>query len=219
MRITLAEEITLLSLDDASGVLKRRQSAAWAVAAAVLLELVMRERVSVSGKYLQLLDTSPTGEELLDGRIELMQSWLRGKSMRRVTDWLTKDQARVLAATVSRLAERGVVGEERHKALGIFPVRLYPEVDGEVERALRERLASVVLKGAEPDERTAGLIALIHSAKLHALAFPGHPSEETSARMAEIADGQWAAESVRAAIRDMRMAMAAVTVATAAAVS
>lgn len=219
MKITLAEEITLLSLDDESGAFRRRQSAGWAVAGAVLLELVVLERVSVSGKYLQLVDTSPTGEELLDGRIELMDGWLRGKSMRRVTDWLTKDQSRVMAAAVSRLAARGVVGEERHKALGIFPVRLYPEVDGEVERALRERLASVVLKGAEPDERTAGLVALIHSAKLHALAFPGRSRKETSARMAEIADGQWAAESVRAAIRDMQMAMAAVTVVTAAAVS
>lgn len=218
MTITLAEEITLLSLDDESGALKRRQSAGWAVAGALLLELVMLERVSVSSKYLQLVDTSPTGEKLLDGRIELMDTWLRGKKMRRVTDWLTKDQARVVAAVVSRLAERGVVGEERHKALGIFPVRLYPEVDGEVERALRERLEAVVLGGAEPDERTAGLVALIHSAKLHALAFPGRPRKEISARMAEIADGQWAAESVRAAIRDMQMAVAAVTVVTAAAV-
>ncbi|CAM5630078.1 hypothetical protein SAVIM338S_06008 [Streptomyces avidinii] len=218
MRITLAEEIALLSLDDESGALKRRQSAGWAVAGAILLELVMLGRVSVSGKYLQLVDTTPTGEELLDGRIELMDTWLRGKKTRRVTDWLTKDQARVIAATVSRLAARGVVVEERHKALGIFPVRHYPEADGEVERALRRRLESVVLEGAEPDERTAGLVALVHSAKLHALAFPGRPRRETAARMAEIADGQWAAESVRAAIRDMQMAMAAVTVVTVAAV-
>ncbi|MGW6688187.1 GOLPH3/VPS74 family protein [Streptomyces sp. NPDC054961] len=218
MRLTLAEEITLLSLDDESGALKRRQSAGWAVAGAVLLELVMLKRVSVSGKYLHLVDTSPTGEELLDGRIELMSAWLRGKNMRRVTDWLTKDQSRVMAAAVARLAERGVVGEERHKALGIFPVRRHPEIDGEVERALRERLASVVLEGVEPDERTAGLVALIHSAKLHALVFPDRPRKETSARMAELAEGQWAAESVRAAIRDMQIAMAAVTVVTVAAV-
>ncbi|WP_328301737.1 GPP34 family phosphoprotein [Streptomyces sp. NBC_00435] len=216
MTITLAEEITLLSLDDESGSVRQRQSVGWAVAGAILLELVLAERVLVSGKYLELVDTSPTGEELLDGRIGLMETWMRGRSKRRVTDWLTKDQARAIGAAVERLSGRGVVVEERRKALGVFPVRRYPEADGSVERALRERLASAVLKGAEPDERTASLIAVIHAAALHGLAFPGRPRKEIVARTAEIADGQWAAESIRGAIRDMRLAMAAITVATAA---
>lgn len=98
--------------------------------------------------------------------------------------------------------------------LGMFPVRRYPEADGTFERELRARLAAVVLDGEEPDTRTAGLIALIHSAKLHALAFPDRPRKEVAARMAEIADGQWAAESVRTAIRDTQAAMTAVTVVT-----
>lgn len=214
MTITLAEEITLLSLDDESGSVKQRQLVGWAVAGGILLELVLAERVAVAGKYLELVDTSPTGDELLDGRIELMQTWMRGRSKRRVTDWLTKDQAKAIAAAVERLSGRGVVVEERRKALGVFPVRRYPEADGTIERALRERLASVVLKGTEPDERTASLVALIHAAKLHGLAFPGRPRKEISARTAEIAGGQWATESVRSAIRDMQMAVAAITVVT-----
>ncbi|MFZ3493474.1 GOLPH3/VPS74 family protein [Streptomyces sp. 5.8] len=218
MTITLAEEITLLSLDDASGSVKQRQSVGWAVAGGILLELVLAERVVVTGKYLELVDTSPTGEELLDGRIRLMQTWMRGRSKRRVTDWLTKDQAKAIAAAVERLSGRGVVVEERRKALGVFPVRRFPEADGTIERALRERLASVVLKDTEPDERTASLVALIHAAKLHGLAFPGGPRKEVAARTAEIAGGQWAAESVRSAIRDMQVAVAAATVVTVAAV-
>ncbi|MET9855709.1 GPP34 family phosphoprotein [Streptomyces sp. NPDC006450] len=214
MTITLAEEITLLSLDDASGSVKQRQLVGWAVAGGILLELVLAGRVVVTGKYLELVDTSPTGEELLDGRIEVMQTWMRGRSKRRVTDWLMKDQAKAIAAAVERLSGRGVVVEERRKALGVFRVRRYPEADGTIERALRERLASVVLKGTEPDERTASLVALIHAAKLHGLAFPGRPRKEISARTAEIAGGQWATESVRSAIRDMQMAVAAITVVT-----
>ncbi|WP_327256098.1 GOLPH3/VPS74 family protein [Streptomyces sp. NBC_01244] len=214
MGITLAEEITLLSLDDESGSVKQRQSVGWAVAGALLLELVLAERVRVSGKYLELVDTSPTGEELLDGRTESIRAWMGGRSKRRVTDWLTKDQAKAIGAAVERLSGRGVVVEERRKALGVFPVRRYPEADGTAERELRERLASAVIDGAEPDERTASLVALIHAAGLQALAFPGTPRKEVEARTAEMAEGQWAAESVRAAIRDMRLAMAAVTAAT-----
>lgn len=214
MRITLAEEITLLSLDDESGAVKQRQSVGWAVAGALLIELVLAKRVRVSGKYLELVDSPPIGEELLDGRSESIRTWMRGRSKRRVSDWLTKDQAKAIGAAVERLSERGVVMEERRKALGMFPVRRFPEADGTVERELRERLAAAVLKGAEPDERTASLIAVIHAAGLHGLAFPGAPRKEIKARTAELADGQWAAESIRSAIRDMRLAMAAVTVAT-----
>lgn len=215
MRITLAEEIALLSLDDESGSVKQRQSVGWAVAGALLLELVLAERVRVSGKYLELVDTSPKGEELLDGRTESIRAWMRGRTKRRVTEWLTKDQSKAIGAAVERLRGRGVVVEERRKALGVFPVRRYPEADGAVERELRERLASAVRKGAEPDERTASLIAVIHAAGLHGLAFPEAPRKEVKARTAAISDGRWAAESIRDAIRDMRLAMAAVTVATA----
>ncbi|MGW1770782.1 GOLPH3/VPS74 family protein [Streptomyces sp. NPDC002104] len=214
MRITLAEEIMLLSLDDESGSVKQRQSVGWAVAGALLLELVLAERVRVSGTYLELVDASPTGEELLDGRIESIRTWMSGRTRRRVTEWLTKDQAKAVGPVVERLCGRGVVVEERRKALGLFPVRRYPEADGEVERELRERLASALPEGAEPDERTAGLIAVIHAVRLHGLAFPGVPRKEVSARTAEIADGQWAAESIRTALRDMQLAMVAVTVAT-----
>ncbi|WP_329389184.1 GPP34 family phosphoprotein [Streptomyces sp. NBC_01351] len=214
MAVNLAEEIMLLSLDDESGSAKQRQAAAWAVAGGILLELVLAGRVSVTGKFLALTDTTPTGDELLDGRTALIESWMRGRAKRRVTEWLTRDQSKAVAATLQSLCARGVVVEEKHKALGVFPVRRYPEADGAVERELRERLRSVVMDGAEPDARTAGLVALIHSAKLHRLAFPDGDRKQVTARMAEVAAGQWAGESVRAAIRDMQAAMAAVTVIT-----
>ncbi|MBT2611032.1 GPP34 family phosphoprotein [Streptomyces sp. ISL-87] len=219
MAVTLAEEIMLLSLDDDSGSIKQRQSAGWAVAGAILLELVLAGRVSIAGKYLELTRVEPTGEQLLDSRLPLIETWLRGRCKRRVTDWLTKDQEKGVGATLESLRGRGVVGETEHKVLGVFPRRRHPEADGSVVRALRERLEAVVVMGAEPDERTAGLIALIHSARLHRLAFPGLSRPQVDARMAEIAAGQWAAEGVRAAIREMQAAVAVITIATVAAVS
>ncbi|MCY0957800.1 GOLPH3/VPS74 family protein [Streptomyces sp. H27-H5] len=219
MTITLAEEIMLLSLDDESGAAKQREAAGWAVAGGILLELVMAGRVSVTGKDLELTDTTATGQPLLDTRLQLLETWMRGKSRRRVTDWLTKDHAKAVGATLESLRDRGVVLETRHKVLGVFPTRRHPEADGSVERELRDRLDAVVLAGAEPDERTAGLIALIHSAKLGRLVFPDAPRKETAARLAEVADGQWATEQVRKAIRDMQAAMAAVTVVTIATVT
>ncbi|WP_411105298.1 GOLPH3/VPS74 family protein [Streptomyces sp. cmx-4-9] len=219
MTVTLAEEIMLLSLDDRTGSTQQRQAVGWAVAGGILLDLVLAGRVSVAGKHLAWAGAAPIGDRLLDSRMALIETWLQGRGKRRVTEWLTKDQPKAVAATLESLCRRGVVVEEKHKALGMFPVRRYPEADGTVEVELRDRLRAVVLDRAEPDVRTAGLIALIHSAKLHRLVFPDIPLKPVVARMAEVADGRWAAESVRAAIRDMQAAMAAVTVITIASVT
>ncbi|MFJ5711843.1 MULTISPECIES: GPP34 family phosphoprotein [unclassified Streptomyces] len=215
MTITLAEEIALLSLDDESGEAKERHAAAWAVAGGILLELAFAGRVSVAGGRIAVADGSPTGEPLLDERLALITAWAAKRDRApKVTEWLTRDQAKAPAATVARLCERGLVAEEKHRVLGLFPVRRYPEADGSAERELRERLRAVVLDGAAPDERTAGLVALVHGAKLHRLAFPGEPRKEIAARMAELAEGQWATEGVRVAIRDMQAAVTTATVVT-----
>ncbi|MBC9716727.1 GPP34 family phosphoprotein [Streptomyces sp. TRM66268-LWL] len=214
MTITLAEEIMLLSLDDESGSAKKRDAAGWAVAGALLLELVLAGRVAVRGKHVAVVDAKPTGEPLLDDRVELLRKWIGERGERRVNEWLGKEQGRAVAPVVARLCARGVVVEEKRKALGIFPVRRYPEADGTVERELRDRLNAVVLRDAEPDVRTAGLIALVHGARLHEVAFPGERRGDIAPRMEQVAAGEWAGESVRAAIRDMQALMAAVTAAT-----
>ncbi|MEU5421384.1 GPP34 family phosphoprotein [Streptomyces sp. NPDC020667] len=212
MATTLAEEIVLLSLDDETGVPGQRQEAGWAVAGGILLELVLTGRASVEGKYLKLTDRTPTGERLLDDRMAMLDTWLRGREKGSVTEWLTKDQGKAGRAAVESLCARGVVVEQQHKALGLFPTRRYLAADGAPKSELRQRLRAVVLDGAAPDERTAGLIALLHAAKLHRLAFPGLPRKQVAARMAEVAAGQWVGESVRAAIRDMEAAVVTTTV-------
>ncbi|MGW7056141.1 GOLPH3/VPS74 family protein [Streptomyces sp. NPDC054887] len=217
MAVTLAEEIMLLSLDDDSGAAKERQAAGWAVAGGILLDLVLAGRVGVRDGRVRVTDTAPTGVPLLDGRLAQIEVWTdRRTKAPKVADWLTRDHSKAVPATIDSLRDRGLVSEEDRKVLGIFPVRRYPEADGSVERELRARLTATVVQGAAPDDRTAGLVALVHAANLHRLAFPDVPRNEIRPRMEKIADGQWAGDSVREAIRNMRAAMAAVTAATAA---
>ncbi|GAA4910771.1 GPP34 family phosphoprotein [Streptomyces coeruleoprunus] len=214
MSVTLGEEVMLLSLDDESGVVKDRSTAAWAVAGGTLLELAMRNRVTVTNGRVRVADPAPTGVSLLDDRLRLLGDWTRRRPSGKVGDWLAKDQATAVRAALDSLCERGLVVEEQRRALGLFPVRRYPETDGSVERELRARLSAAVLDGGLPDDRTSALVALLHGARLHAIAFPGVPRKEIDARMAQIAEGQWAGESVRRAIRDMQATIAAVTAVT-----
>ncbi|MFI1934898.1 GPP34 family phosphoprotein [Streptomyces sp. NPDC020330] len=215
MPVSLGEEIMLLSLDDATGAAKGETAARWGVAAGMLLELVMAGRVTVRGGRVEVFDPTPTGDPLLDGRLDRLARWVHGtSSSRKVTDWLTRDHAKGSQDVVKSLCVRGLVTEERHRALGVFPVRRYPEADGTVERELRARLAAAVLHGAEPDARTSSLVALLHATGMHPQAFPGVPKKQVAPRMAQITEGHWAGVSVGEAIRDLRAAISAVTVVT-----
>ncbi|OCC08768.1 GPP34 family phosphoprotein [Streptomyces sp. PTY087I2] len=215
MTVSLGEEIMLLSLDDETGAAKGETAARWGVAAGMLLELVMAGRVTVKGGRVEVFDPTPTGDALLDGRLDRLTRWVHGaSSTRKVTAWLTRDHAKGSQDVVDSLCARGLVTEETHRALGVFPVRRYPEADGTVERELRARLAAVVLAGAEPDARTSALVALLHATGMHRQTFPGLPKKQVAPRMAEIAEGHWAGVSVREAIRDLQAAIAAVSVVT-----
>ncbi|WP_431984066.1 GOLPH3/VPS74 family protein [Streptomyces qinglanensis] len=217
MAVTLGEEVALLALDDHSGAAKNRSAAGWAVAGGVLLDLTLAGRVAVVDERLTVTDPAPTGEALLDGRLAKIAEWAERDAKAKVGDWLGKDQAKALEAAVENLCARGVVTEHKHRTLGIFTTRRYPEVDGTAERELRHRLEDVVRYGAEPDERTTGLIALLHAAGLHAVAFPGVARKQVAPRMEAIAEGQWVTEDIRQAIRDMQAVLVAVMTATTAA--
>ncbi|MFE6697507.1 GPP34 family phosphoprotein [Streptomyces sp. NPDC057718] len=215
MAVTLAEEIMLLSLDDESGAVRERQACQSAVAGGVVLDLVLAGRVSVDQGRITVVDTAPTGDRLLDDRLRMIDIWVAGKRKPpKVTEWLTKDSRKAVEAAVQALRERGLVSEEQRKVLGLFPVRRFPEADGTVERELRARLEGLVLRHVQPDDRSAGLVALLHGAKLHRLAFPGLPRREVIPKMREISEGQWAGDSVRKAIQEMQAAMAAVVLVT-----
>lgn len=181
----------------------------------MLLELVMAGRVTVRGGRVEVFDPTPTGDALLDGRLDRLTRWVHEtSSSRKVVAWLTRDHAKGSQDVVDSLVARGLVTEEKHRALGVFPVRRYPEADGTVERELRARLAAAVLEGAEPDARTSALVALVHATGMHPQAFPGLPKKQVDPRMAEIAEGHWAGVSVREAIRNLQAAITTVTVVT-----
>ncbi|MFI8851084.1 GPP34 family phosphoprotein [Streptomyces sp. 891-h] len=217
MTVTLGEEVTLLALEDDTGAAKSRSAAGWAVAGGILLDLRLAGRLAVTDGRLTVSDHTPTGDDLLDGRLEKIAEWTARDAKGAVGDWLAKDQPKALDAAVERLCARGIVTEHKRRTLGIFTTRRYPEVDGSAERELRHRLEDVVRYGAEPDERTTGLIALLHAARLYEVAFPGVPRKQVAPRMEAIAEGQWVTEDIREAIKEMEGVLVAVMVATTAA--
>ncbi|MGW2328777.1 GOLPH3/VPS74 family protein [Streptomyces sp. NPDC001700] len=211
---TLGEQLLLLSLDDESGTAKESAKVALAISAASLVELALAGRIDVADDKVSVIDAAPLGEPALDSALAA----IGGKDRPRKTkDWIAQLKTDAVARANTGLVEKGLVREERKKVLGLFPVRRYPEADGSVEAAVRQRLDAVVLQGAAPDTRTASLVALLHGAKLHRLVFPDADARRVAAAMESIAHGQWAATAVRSAVKAAEEALAtmiAVTVTT-----
>ncbi|MGK5530480.1 GOLPH3/VPS74 family protein [Streptomyces sp. URMC 129] len=194
MDITLGEQLLLLSLDDESGAERESTRVAWAIAAASLVELALAGRIDVTDDVVTVRDPAPIGVPYLDTQLAEIAGWEKpGKT----GPWMRHLMKGAVNGASDGLKERGLVREEVRKVLGLFPVRRYPEADGSVEAALRERLDAAVLGGQAPDERTAALLALLHGAKLHRLVFPDADRRAVERTMAEVARGQWAAPAVR----------------------
>jgi hypothetical protein len=212
MEITLGEQLLLLSLDDKWGYGKEPAKVAWAIAAASLVDLALAGRIEVTGDRVSVSDPAPLGVPSLDSALADIVGY--GKPGK-VKDWMHHLRKPAVSGATDGLVEKGLVRKESKKVLGLFPVRRYPEADSSAEALVRERLDAAVLRGETPDDRVAGLVALLHGAKLHKLAFPDGDARAVESGMALIAQGQWASPAVRRILDAAQTALTAVVATTA----
>ncbi|MEU4407775.1 GPP34 family phosphoprotein [Streptosporangium sp. NPDC023963] len=198
---TIAEEVLLLAYDEEQGrQLIGSSELDAALGGALLAELAVGGRIDLADRKVAVLDATPVGDEELDTAL----ARIAAESKARKPEWWVQrlHSGKLRSRLLARLAERGVLDEERRKILGIFPSTRYPERDPGVELAIRERVQSV-LSGATPDERAAVLIAILHAAKIDRKAFPGASKE----RIKEITEGEWAGEAVSQTIAAVNAAV------------
>ncbi|MEV4112734.1 GPP34 family phosphoprotein [Nonomuraea sp. NPDC049695] len=201
MTVTIAEELLLLTYNDEKGTqLVSGTQLDPALAGALLAELAVNGRLELSDKKVTVKDPSPLGDSEMDATLARIAE--EGKE-RKPAWWVQRLQsAKLRKRLLTRLAESGVLTEQRGKVLGIFPTTRWPEANPDVEAAVRDRVTSA-LAGADPDARTAVLIAIAHAAKLDRKAFP----EASKQRVKEIAEGAWAADAVAQTIAAINAVM------------
>ncbi|MEU8380203.1 GPP34 family phosphoprotein [Streptosporangium sp. NPDC048865] len=204
---TIAEEVLLLAYDEEEGrQLIGSSELDAALGGALLAELAVGGRIDLADKKVAVLDATPAGDEELDAAL----AGIVAETRARKPEWWVRrlHSGKLRRRLLTRLAERGVLDEERRKVLGIFPSTRYPERDPGVEREIRERVRNV-LSGTAPDERTAVLIAILHAAKIDRKAFPGASRE----RIREITEGEWTGRAVAQTIAAVNAALMAALVA------
>ncbi|MBA0124863.1 GPP34 family phosphoprotein [Haloechinothrix sp. YIM 98757] len=209
----LAEELLLLAYDGESGRQRGFMNLEYLLAGAVLVDLARHGCVDITEKGTKKrstrlrvhADAAPTGDAVLDTAHRKAVKY-DGRVPRDAVAGLHRKLARTVRAA---LTERGVLREEKRAVAGIIPVRRWPAEEPHHEHAIRQRLHEVLVTGADPDERTAALIALLSAGGMISRVVDKQHRKAAKRRAGEIAEGDWASEAVRAALAAITTAVAA----------
>ncbi len=161
--LTFTEEIMLLMLDDDGLFLPIRGGAVEHVlVGAVLMDLAFANRIDTDPEKLLVIDSTPTGDSLLDVPLERLAT--SGETMN--TKGWVEVLAREQAAEIRQQAMNGLIGAgileaKDEKFLWVFRSRRYPTIDGRAEREVKLRMEDVLLSDDMPDPRDVALICLV----------------------------------------------------------
>ncbi|MFN8099292.1 MAG: GPP34 family phosphoprotein [Dermatophilaceae bacterium] len=218
----IAEEYALLARAEDTGKLKiSAPHMRLALCGALLIELVLRERISVTPHDLPwrerdrielLLETS-TEDRILDLALIEAAKQVGHKPKDVILKWNNGRIGKLLVEEVmSRLVASGVVGRERHTLMGVINVEHFPEVDPAPEREIRQRVDAALVGGA-PSTRTAILISLLSATDLLTKIVSDETDKRAARRRAkEIAAQEWAGRAVKDAIAQISASVGAAAV-------
>ncbi len=185
--IPLAEELLLLAYDDQTGkATGSRIGLDLGMAAAVLIDLALASRIAYIDGYLQVKNTTPTGDPIADAVL----TKVAGDPPHTPAQWLQRLRHRLRIRVLEDLCARGVVKDVDETQLDYIHVHRYPTTDPAFEAEIRGRLTMALTTENTPDERTAALATLLSAARMEpALKLPADQVEKAHRRLEAIAAG------------------------------
>lgn len=209
----LAEDLLLLLTDDTTGRKRQAGYLDYALAGAVLIDLMLIGRVRLTEKgessaranRVVIESTDPTDDSVLDDCVNRLAP-KSGMRPQRALEILRKGLQKSLYA---RLTEAGILRQEP----GLLGTSRYPTVDAGHETGVRRDLFVVLGQGAEPDDRLASLIGLLSALDLaHKVVAEDVSTVDKRAikkRAKQLREENWAAQAAYKAIQAMQAAGAA----------
>ncbi len=215
----IAEDLLLLLLDDAKGTVSTWGKTDALLGGAVLAELAVAGLVTLEEhesiwRTDKVSATEPAPTDL-DPVLAAALARIAEKDRRAssLVGPIGKGLEQRLAA---RLAERGILERRDGKVLGLFPRTTWPTADTTHEQEVRRAVTACLVEGADPDQRTGTLIALLAAIDhAHSAVTEGTTAKkrDLEKRAKQVAQGQWAAKAVKDAVDAATAAMVTAVVA------
>ena len=154
----IVEELFLLMRRDDGKPASAMAQRGYGLAAAVITDLVLAERITLSDDKdprMTVLVPGAVGHPALDAAMARLEQ----RDGKKLSSLVTDGKLAVEAQVATALAQSGVIGIEEKRALGLVPAK-YPVIDPEPERRTREQLR-VVLAGGTPRTEDATMLAIL----------------------------------------------------------
>jgi len=210
-RLDLHHELLLLALKDEAGTAVSGTMYHQGLAAGLLAELLLRERIAVREerrkKFVELRNGAPLGEPALDGALERIAAAKRRATLQ---TWIMRLATQKLKHAVAvELCRRGVLRADEDKVLLIFTRKIYPELDPRPEHEIVERLRRAIgSEATDLDPRTVILVSIAQAAGLLKRVFPKRELKERKQRIERIVNGEAMGRATREAIEAVQAAIA-----------
>ena len=208
--LRFAEEVILLLLDDGDGRFARvpKWSLDYALAGGVLMDLALENRIDTDLEKLVLIDSTPTGDSLLDPTLEEIAA----DTNRSTSYWLehTGDKADAIRDLVlSRLIEQGILEVEDDRFLWVFRSRRYPSIDGTAEREVKLRIMGVLFSDEIPTPRDVVIICLADACGIFKSLLSSRELSNVAPRIEQVRRLDLIGQALSRGIHDIEMSIAA----------
>ena len=214
--LTFHEEIMVLLLHDENGTFLpvSEHTLNRALTGAVLMDLAFADRIDTDPERLVVIDSTPTGDSLLDRTLARIAGEKTAASSRSWIEALSDEEASAeQAATIrtialGRLVERGVLERRDEKFLWVFHSRRYPTIDGKVVQEAKKRIADVLFSDDIPAPRDIALICLADSCNILQTIFSKREIDRAGPRIEQIRKMDLIGREMAGAIADIERAIA-----------
>lgn len=186
--LTFVEEVYLLSLDGETG--KRlpisRFGFGYVLAGALLSDLAWANRIDTDPQSLVILDSSPTGDPILDRALAKLAA---AKEVKSVFVWLRllgDDARRIEEAVAEGLVGRGILRRHKETFLWIFDKERFPTADERKRVEVKQRLAELIASDDLPEPRDATLLSLLVACEVAQQLFPAELLQARESRIASL---------------------------------
>ncbi|MEQ9423422.1 MAG: GPP34 family phosphoprotein [Cyclobacteriaceae bacterium] len=161
MRLSLAEGLYLIALDDEEGRLlaSAERTIDHGLVAAALLELVVTGRLALEGTLVVVKNTSGTGNKVLDSVLSLVGE---GGDIIDVVKRIVDELDEIQNDVTQLLVTRGIIRKEATKLLWIPVSERMGNANYAFEQEIRDSLYKIVMKNAKPTPAWVVLMTMIH---------------------------------------------------------
>ncbi|HET9950873.1 MAG TPA: GPP34 family phosphoprotein [Candidatus Eisenbacteria bacterium] len=208
-KLHVYEEVLLLAISDHKGTFDTGVPE-YAVAGAVLSELMAEGRLALSDPKKQMVETRDgraIGDEILDETLGRIGA---GKRRASLQTWITRiaGARRLRHRAAIQLCRRGILRADEDQVLHFFRRKVYPELDPRPERELREWLRAVVDADSDlVDARTAAVISILKAVGLLDKALGKDLAKRRKERIAKIVSGEVTAAATKAVLDAVQTAV------------